>query len=129
LRFLIVDDNASFLEASRTLLERHGLTVVGVASDSASARQRAAELTPDVALVDIDLGEESGFDVARQLAASPTSAHVKVILISTHPEDDFAELVAESPAVGFIGKSDLSAASIAELLDDNRQRPTEPPEM
>ena len=128
MRFLIVDDNASFLEASRTLLERHGLTVVGIASDSATARRRAAELTPDVALVDIDLGEESGFDVARQLAASPNSAHVKVILISTHPEDDFAELVAESPAVGFIGKSDLSAASIAELLDDNRQRPTEPPE-
>ena len=119
MRFLIVDDNASFLEASRTLLERHGLTVVGVASDAATACQRAAELTPDVALVDIDLGEESGFDVARQLSDCPGSTHVKVILISAHPEDDFAELVAASPAIGFIAKSDLSFGSIAQLLDDN----------
>jgi two-component system nitrate/nitrite response regulator NarL len=120
LRFLIVDDNAAFLEASRALLERNGLTVVGVASDGAAGCKRAAELTPDVALVDIDLGEESGFDLARQLADSPSSAHVKIILISAHPEDDFAELVAESPAVGFIAKSDLSVRSIAELLDGSR---------
>jgi len=120
LRFLIVDDNASFLEASRALLERNGLTVVGVASDAATAAQRTLELTPDVVLLDIDLGEESGFDVARQLAASPTGADVRVILISAHREDDFAELVAESPALGFIAKSDLSVTAIQELLDGSR---------
>jgi len=120
LRFLIVDDNASFLEASRALLERHGHNVVGVASDGVAACKQAAELTPDVALVDIDLGDESGFDLARQLADSPSGAHVKTILLSAHPEGDFAELVAESPAAGFIAKSDLSVRSIAELLDGGR---------
>jgi len=117
MRCLIVDDNASFLGASRSLLERQGLSVVGVASTGAEGVQLAAELAPDVILLDIDLGEESGFTVARQLAGVDGAATFAVILISTHPEDDFAELVAESPAVGFIAKSDLSVAAIEQLLD------------
>jgi len=117
MRCLIVDDNASFLGASRSLLERQGLSVVGVASTGAEGVQLAAELAPDVILLDIDLGEESGFTVARQLAGVDSAATFAVILISTHPEDDFAELVAESPAVGFIAKSDLSVAAIEQLLD------------
>jgi len=120
LRFLIVDDNVQFLEASRTLLERHGLTVVGVATDGATACEQTTALTPDVVLLDIDLGEENGFDVARNLAASASGAHLKVILISAHSEDDFSELVAESPALGFIPKSDLSVAAIGELLDGSQ---------
>ena len=116
---MIVDDSASFLEASRTLLERNGLTVVGVASDAATAAQRTIELRPDVVLLDIDLGDESGFDVAQQLTASPHCADVRVILISAHREDDLAELVAESPALGFIAKSELSVRAIQDLLDDS----------
>jgi two-component system, NarL family, nitrate/nitrite response regulator NarL len=115
-RCLIVDDNASFLDASRSLLERQGLSVVGVASTGAEGLELAAELAPDLILVDIDLGEDSGFTVARQLAGA--DATFRVILISTHPEDDFAELVARSPAVGFIAKSDLSVAAIERLLND-----------
>jgi len=90
--------------------------VVGVASSGAESLERAGELMPDLILLDIDLGQESGFTVARQLADAHGAA-AKVILISTHPEDDFAELVAQSPAVGFIAKSDLSVAAIERLLD------------
>ena len=68
LRSLIVDDNARFLAAARALLEREGVAVVGVASSCAEAVQLAESSSPDVALVDIDLGEESGFDVAQRLA-------------------------------------------------------------
>ena len=117
LRCLIVDDNASFLGALRSLLERQGLSVVGVASTGADGLQLAAELAPDLILLDIDLGEDSGFTVARQLASADGAATFRVILISTHPEDDFAELVAQSPAVGFIAKADLSVAAIERLLN------------
>ena len=117
LRCLIVDDNASFLAASRSLLERQGLCVVGVASTGAESLQLAAQLAPDLILVDIDLGPESGFAVARQLVAAEGAPAAKVIMISTHPEDDFAELVTQSPAVGFIAKSDLSVVAIQQLLD------------
>ncbi|HUA48331.1 MAG TPA: response regulator, partial [Solirubrobacteraceae bacterium] len=68
LRCLIVDDNASFLDASRSLLERQGFSVVAVAATGADALRLAAELAPDLILLDVDLGEENGFAVARQLA-------------------------------------------------------------
>ena len=113
LRSLIVDDNARFLSAARTLLEREGVAVVGVASSCAEAVQLAGALQPDVALVDIDLGEESGFDVARRLAGEKLS---RVVLISAYPEADFSELIAASPAVGFLPKADVSAMRIREVL-------------
>jgi DNA-binding NarL/FixJ family response regulator len=116
LRSLIVDDNGRFLAAARDLLERQGIEVVGVASNTAEALQLAAELQPDVALVDIDLGEENGFDVARALVAGPSGEMSRVVLISAYPEKDFADLVSASPAVGFVSKSDLSARAIEELL-------------
>jgi DNA-binding NarL/FixJ family response regulator len=110
---IIVDDSAQFLQAARSLLEREGVAVVGVAATCSEALQRVGELRPKVVLVDIDLGEESGFDVARHISkAVPAS----VILISTHAEDDLAELIAESPAAGFISKSELSARAIRGLV-------------
>ena len=101
---LIVDDNRLFLETARDLLEREGLRVVGVAATSAQALRRAAELRPEVVLVDISSGDESGFDLARRLAGHDRDGGPAVILISTHSEADFADLIAESPAAGFLPK-------------------------
>ena len=115
LRCLIVDDNALFLEGAADLLRREGLDVVGVASNSAQALQLASELQPDVTLVDIDLGDEDGLEVARQL--SDISPYSKVILISTHSEGDLAHLIAMSPALGFVPKTRLSAQAIRDLLE------------
>jgi CheY-like chemotaxis protein len=116
LRCLIVDDNADFIEAARDLLERQGIAVVGVASTSAEALMRARELQPDVTLLDIDLGEESGFDVARLLAATAGLGHVRLVLISTYAEKDFADLIAASPVAGFVPKATLSASAIHDVL-------------
>jgi DNA-binding NarL/FixJ family response regulator len=116
LRCLIVDDSARFLDAARALLERQGVTVVGVASSSAEALQRAEELRPDVTLLDIDLGGESGLELARRLHGQASPAPAPVILISTHAEQDYAELIAASPAIGFLPKTALSAAAIRDLL-------------
>jgi DNA-binding NarL/FixJ family response regulator len=116
LRCLIVDDNAGFIAAARSLLEGQGISVVGTASSTMDAVQKARELRPDVALVDIDLGVDSGFDAARRLADASSQSAPAVILISTHDRDEFADLIETSPAVGFLAKTDLSAATIQQLL-------------
>jgi two-component system, NarL family, nitrate/nitrite response regulator NarL len=116
LRALIVDDNSNFLGAASDLLEREGVEVVGVATTGAEAIRLAAELQPDVTLVDIDLGDESGFDVARALADDGRENRSPVVLVSTHAERDFADLIASSPAVGFVSKADLSARRLVEVL-------------
>jgi DNA-binding NarL/FixJ family response regulator len=124
LRCLIVDDSPRFLDAARALLTRQGIDIVGVASTAAEAVQKAAALRPDVALVDIDLGGESGFDVARRLRREEDPA--PVILISTHIEDDYVDLIEASPVLGFLPKSTLSGAAIRELLDSPGGRCPDP---
>ena len=116
MRCLIVDDSADFVDAARGLLDRQGITVVGVASDSAAALQRFRELRPDVTLVDVCLGGESGFELAELLHRAGSTEPSPVILISTHAAEDFAELIATSPAVGFLSKSALAASSIRDLV-------------
>jgi CheY-like chemotaxis protein len=116
LRCLIVDDNASFLQTAGALLERQGLTIAGVASNSADAVRRTGELRPDVVLVDIVLGSESGLELARRLAADELGSPA-VILVSTHAETDFADLIEQTPAAGFVPKSELSAEAIRRLAD------------
>jgi DNA-binding NarL/FixJ family response regulator len=71
LRCVIVDDNPGFIQAARTLLEKEGAQIVGTASTGADAVRCAIDLHPDVTLVDIGLGAESGFDVARTLFDDP----------------------------------------------------------
>jgi DNA-binding NarL/FixJ family response regulator len=116
IRCLLVDDNDAFLKAATVLLQREGLTVVGVASNSAEALRQARALRPDVILVDIGLGDESGFDLARLLAQGEQGGSAEVILISARAETDYTELIAQSPAAGFLVKSELSAQAISRVL-------------
>jgi CheY-like chemotaxis protein len=117
LRALIVDDNAQFLDAARALLECEGISVAGLASSTAEALEQIDQLRPDVALVDIDLGVESGFDLAKRVAGGkPVGHRPHIILISTYAEQDVAELVDASPAIGFLSKSKLSGAAVRQLL-------------
>ena len=116
LRSLLVDDNSHFLAAARELLEREGIEVVGVASTIDEAARLAGALRPDLCIVDIDLGDESGFDLARRLA-EPGDRSPRVILISAYSERDFCDMIADSPAVGFLPKPELSAARIRAMLD------------
>jgi DNA-binding NarL/FixJ family response regulator len=116
LRCLLVDDNDAFLEAASGLLQREGVTVVGVASNTAEALRQARALRPDVILIDIGLGEESGLDLARLLARDGQDGSAELIMISARAETDYTELVAESPAAGFLAKSQLSAREIGRIL-------------
>jgi len=117
-RCLVVDDSQDFLEAARRILESGGITVVGHASSSAEALLQAGQTNPDVVLVDIALGSESGFDLARRLTTAPETRRSAVILISTHGEEDFTDLIEASPAIGFLTKAKLSARAIEDLLGE-----------
>jgi DNA-binding NarL/FixJ family response regulator len=116
LRCLLVDDNASFRREMRGLLEEQGLDIVGDAADAAEALQQISELRPDVVLIDIDLGGESGLALAEAVHVGERDSLPRVILISTHDESDYADLIAASPAVGFLYKTELSAAEIRRVL-------------
>jgi len=116
IRCVIIDDNPSFLDAATELLDREGIEVVAAASTSADAIRLVGELRPDVTLVDIDLGDENGFELVRRLS-NGLAASSKVILVSTHSEEELGELIAASPALGFIAKTRLSAQAIDDLLD------------
>ncbi|MGC9220898.1 MAG: response regulator [Solirubrobacteraceae bacterium] len=113
---LIVDDNPRFLQSARFLLEYEGLIVVGTASSSAQGLKLARQLNPDVVLVDVRLGSESGFDLARQLSETqPPEQHTCVILVSTHTEAAFVDLVQASHSAGYLPKAELSAHAVRRL--------------
>lgn len=113
---LIVDDNRYFLEAARRLLEAEGITVVGVATNGVEAFRRVAELQPDVTLVDVNLGNENGFEVARSLAAATKRTPSRVILISTYGEEDLVDSAPTGRVLPFLSKTDLSGSAIRAVL-------------
>jgi DNA-binding NarL/FixJ family response regulator len=121
MRCLIVDDNDRFLATARGVLKRDGIAVVGVASDGREALEKADLLRPDVVLVDVCLGEECGVELAGRLVEQ-SSGNPTVILISTYPEDDFADIVASSAAFGFLPKSELSGAAVRGMVADAGDR-------
>ena len=117
MRCLLVDDNKAFVETARRVLDSDTVVVTGTASTIAEALLQASELRPDVVLVDIMLGDENGFDLARQFAES-TAGDLAVIMISSDTADDYADLVVESRALGFLPKAELSADGIRRLLGE-----------
>ena len=118
MRCLIVDDDVGFRTAIGYMLERGGAVVVGTASSGAQAIERAWDVRPDIVLVDVRLGAENGFDVARRIDESAAGTDWKpvVVLLSTLAEDELTPLVASHPAFGFLDKTTVSTERIRELL-------------
>jgi DNA-binding NarL/FixJ family response regulator len=112
MRCLLVDDNRAFVETAQAFLAGEGVMVTGAASSGAEALRQARALRPDLALVDIVLGDENGFALANCLVRHGAA----VIMISSGAEADYADLIAESPAAGFLSKAELSAAGIRRIL-------------
>jgi DNA-binding NarL/FixJ family response regulator len=111
---LIVDDHAGFLACARRLLECEGYSVVGQATDSASALQAALELEPELVLVDVHLPDADGFQLTARLAALPDPP--TVVLTSSHDGAELEPCVANCEACGFVPKAELSREAIEELL-------------
>jgi DNA-binding NarL/FixJ family response regulator len=116
---LIVDDSEEYLASAARLLSLQGVSVVGQASSGDEALRLAAALSPDVALVDVELGDEDGIELARRLTSGGSSAIV--ILISIRDRNELTELMAGSGAVGFLRKDALDAQAVADLIDQRRQ--------
>jgi len=115
MRSLIVDDSETFLTSARRLLESQGVEIVGTATSSAEALDLAGEVSPDLALVDVELGEEDGFALAGQLHSRFPAT--RVVLISTYDHDEMRDLIAASSAVGFLPKSRLSGDAVRALFN------------
>jgi DNA-binding NarL/FixJ family response regulator len=113
---LVVDDNQSFADVARALLERQGERVLGTACTCAEAMKLVRQLRPDVVLVDLTLGDECGLDLANLLAGDDSGEGPAVVLISSYSPCDVAELIAASPAAGFLCKSELSSDAIHQIL-------------
>ena len=116
MRCVLVDDNNAFVEIARRVLARTGVTVTGTASNIADAELRISELRPDIVLIDVMLGDENGFDLAHRLGELDVRDDLAVIMISTGAEDDYVDFLAESTALGFLPKTELSADGIRRLL-------------
>jgi DNA-binding NarL/FixJ family response regulator len=114
-RCLIVDDDEGFLQVARDLLEREQIDVVGLASNGAGAIRQAVSIRPDVVLIDVNLGDESGFDVAAAIADIDASVSPALILISTYSLEDYLDFPTPS-ATAFVHKSDLSGTTIRRIL-------------
>jgi len=111
---LIVDDSEEFVASASRLLGSQGIDVVGSAFSRAEALELVAALSPDVALIDVELGEEDGILLSHELAARAPST--RIVLVSSYDRDDLAQLIEDSPAVGFLPKHELGAAAIERLL-------------
>jgi two-component system, NarL family, nitrate/nitrite response regulator NarL len=119
LRSLIVDDSDAFLRSARRLLESQGLEIVGTATTTAEALDLAGELSPELALIDVELGEEDGFALAGELRSRFPATHL--VMISTYDRDEMQDLTAASSVVGFLQKSRLSGEAIRALLDGDQR--------
>lgn len=111
---LIVDDHDLFRADARDLLESAGYEVIGEAADAAHGLTQATLLEPDVVLLDVQLPDDDGFSVARQIAAGPHPP--RVVLVSSREAVDYGRQLRSTPAAGFIHKPDLSRASLAQVL-------------
>jgi DNA-binding NarL/FixJ family response regulator len=111
---LIVDDHPSFRASARLVLEAEGYDVVGEAADGSEGLRAAADLQPELVLLDVQLPDMDGFEVARRLTNGVGGP--VVILVSSRDGSDFGPLIAESGARGFIAKADLCGAALTALL-------------
>lgn len=111
---LIVDDHGPFRATARRLLEAEGVTVVGEASDGHEAISVAQELEPDLVLLDVQLPDVDGFEVASRLAA--LGLRSVVVLTSSRGAAEYGSLIADTPARAFIPKAELSGAELTGLL-------------
>jgi len=111
---LIVDDHAPFRALARALLQLEGFEVVGEAADALSALDAVRRLRPSLVLLDVQLPDLDGFEVARRLARAGDPP--AVVLVSSRDRSAYRRRLADSPSRGFVAKSDLSGAAVAALV-------------
>ena len=112
---LIVDDHPSFRASARMLLEAEGFEVIGEAETGHAALQAASELQPDVVLLDVQLPDIDGIEVAARLSTTNGSGPA-IVLTSSRDLADLGPLRDRCDVRGFIPKAELSGAALEALL-------------
>jgi DNA-binding NarL/FixJ family response regulator len=111
---LIVDDHPGFRASARRMLEAGGFEVAGEAADGAAALRANRELHPEVILLDVQLPDADGFELAAELSANGGAP--AVVLTSSRAVDELGADPRSTGARGFVPKDELTAASVRELL-------------
>lgn len=111
-KLLCVDDNPEMLTFLIEFLESEFL-IVGTLSSGSSVVAAAASLSPDVILMDVDLGDTNGFDVAEQLRSAGSLA--KIVFLSVYTSRDFIEAAEALGAAAYLSKTQI-ATDLVETL-------------
>ena len=106
LRILIADDHGLVRRGARALLARRGWKVVGEVANGRDALEKARELKPDVAIVDISMPELDGVEVVRQVRE--TVPNTEVLVLTMHESDEMVRRALDAGARGYLLKSDLT---------------------
>ena len=101
MRVLICEDETIIRLDLRRICEAAGLTVVGEARDGVEAQERAAELEPDVVLMDIQMPRLDGIEAARRMLAD---RRVPIVIVTAFPEAELVERAAEAGVFGYLVK-------------------------
>lgn len=113
---MIVDDHPAFRASARLLLESEGYVVVGEAGDGVGALEAVRELRPNLVLLDVQLPDFDGFEVAERIDAQATGQAPQIVLVSSRDKTDFGPLLEGTSVLGFVSKADLTGDALAELL-------------
>ena len=113
---LVVDDDCAFRHLAARVLTEWGHVVVGEAGNVAEALERAAEVRPEAALVDVGLPDGNGFALAERLLALPWA--LRVVLISADVDSAGVRAAHEVGARGFLAKEHLSSEALRQLLEN-----------
>lgn len=113
---LVVDDHPAFRASVRRLLESEGYRVIGEAGDGRTGLAAAAELKPDVVVLDVQLPDVDGFEVAEHIDAAADGSSPAIVLVSSRERSDFGPLLDTAPVRGFVSKSELTGEALSELL-------------
>ncbi|MGB0871532.1 MAG: response regulator [Solirubrobacterales bacterium] len=113
---LVVDDHPAFRASVRRLLESEGYSVIGEAGDGIAAVHAAAQLQPDVVLLDIQLPDIDGFEVADRIEAAASDDGPAIVLVSSRDRSDFGPLLDSSRVRGFVSKAELTGEALSEML-------------
>jgi DNA-binding NarL/FixJ family response regulator len=111
---LIVDDHETFRGFARSILEEEGFEVVGEAGTGASGVTAVESLRPDLVVLDVQLPDVMGFDLARRLRDGGYEG--PIILTSSREASSYGDQIETSGAIGFIPKGELSGEAVRALL-------------
>lgn len=111
-RILVADDHEVVREGVRALLTaRPGWQICGEAVDGREAVEKAAQLRPDVVVLDIGMPELNGLDAARQILQA--NAQVEVLILTMHDSEQTVREVVSTGARGYVLKSDAGRSLVA----------------